>query len=202
MIAELFSTEIAEVQEIQLELNQLDIDRDATIEKIEKIKAELRQKRKRLEELENILKNASKLIIENKLSENEFSDNKRQVTALNQEVLEKDALLGIYEKTIDVDFAKRQTELNNKFQYKRNRLNRKYAENLCREIANNSNQEIRELFALLPSLHGDQMNFQPNMHLGFWLAAAIYGGSHDSPKLPSPDEKKLLIKAIHEKMGV
>jgi hypothetical protein len=97
MPEELFSTEIQEIKALELQSSQLTTDRDAKAAKAEQLNGEVFAMRQRRDELEKIIKNASMLLLEGKLSEDEYGANRQELSMLYQNIDTKDEIFNVFD---------------------------------------------------------------------------------------------------------
>lgn len=204
MAEKLFNEEIAEIKVLQDQLKKLNEDKDAKTAKIKQLKKELSIMCKRRDELEQILNQASSMLMDGRLSDDDYCNHKKELAALYQALDDKDSLLGIYEKAVDVDYGKKHAEINGKKANKRSNLIAKYSKKITFDIVNKSEMQLRQLLAILPV---DPMRISAEGLRGLDLGnALIFALDHelDGTKKPrrDPDENKKLYQNVLNELGV
>lgn len=202
MANKFFSEEVEEINNLQFQLSTLNSDREAKAAKAEKLNDEISVMRMRRDELEKIQKNASSMIMDGTLSDDDYCAYKTELTNLYQCIDDKDGLYSIYEKAIEADYPKKYAELQNQIERKRTRLLAKYAQKIAFDIVGKSEPQLKQLLVCFPDNPMRVSQFK-ELELGTSL---IYALEHelDGSKKPrkDPDEKKTIYQNILHELGV
>lgn len=201
MTAKIFEDRVEAYKAAQKNIAIFNSESVALTDEIGQLQADIDQLKNQRDALEVIQNDSASLMIAGKMTRDEFSKNKEMLSKLYGQIDDAQDLLEMFQKKLNND-SRRLVDLNNQLTQKSTMLRTAIAQNLAAEIADNAGEQIKQLVALLPSVHGDHVNFNANAMLGFWIAAGVYGGTYDSPKAPPIDEKKQLLKSIYERIGV
>ena len=106
MSEKLFSTEVLEIQKLEQQVRKLAFDRDEKAAKAEQLSGEVFSLRKRRDDLEKVISNASMLILEGKLSEEAYIEGKKELSSLYGDIDSKDELFNMYDKACNEEFIK------------------------------------------------------------------------------------------------
>ena len=120
------------------------------------------------DELEESQQSAPDLLVSGKLSKEQFSQNKKTLADLYSSIDETQSLLEIFERKLQSDYPKKQSDLMNNLSAKKRVLQILLTENLAADIAEKSGQQIKELLALLPGVRGDRLGYDPLCDVMEW----------------------------------
>jgi chromosome segregation ATPase len=154
------------------------------------------------DELEASQQSAPDLLVSGELSKEQFSQNKKTLADLYSSIDETQSLLEIFERKLQSDYPKRQSDLMNNLSARKRILQTLLAEKLASDIAEKSGQQIKELLALLPGISGDRIGYDPLLNVGLWLGMAVFGGHYDSPKRQSPEDARQIVSGIYTGIGL
>jgi chromosome segregation ATPase len=155
------------------------------------------------DELEASQQSAPDLLVSGELSKEQFSQNKKTLADLYSLIDETQSLLEIFERKLQGDYPKRQSDLMNNLSARKRLLQTLLAEKLAADIAEKSGQQIKELLALLPGARGDnRIGYDPLLDVGLWLGMAVFGGHYDSPKRQNPKEERQIVGEIYTGIGL
>lgn len=191
-----------EIKALQQQILTADIERNATVAKIEQLQIDLTNLRKQRDKLEVIQNNASAMLIDGRMTDAEFAANKRKLAELYSEIDDKDALLAIYEKALDVDLIRRHSELINKERHKKTILLNQYAAKLAAEIVGEHAEKLKQLAACLEHAQGNPLGYNPSHLLGLSIASALFGERNGNPILQPIAERTSLVNDTFQKLGV
>lgn len=190
---------IDEVKAAQAALDTLDNETGGLTSLIEQYKTELIELKNKRDDQKKQQELNADLIIAGKLSKDDFSKGTKYLSDLYTAIDEAESLLEKFEHKLQSEYPKKYVELNQKLVNRKQILRTLLTKNLAEEIARQSGEQLRELAALAG--YG-KMNVNDGVNLGQHIAAAVFGGSPDSPKAQHPDEKKQLFIDAHKKLGI
>lgn len=202
MTEKTLSDRIAACKELQTKIEKVDQENRATVDKIEQLKINLDQLQRQRDDLEKIQNDAPRLLIAGKLSDSDFSKNKRSLSELYSQIDDINALLEVYEKALERDYPSRRAELQGRLSSLMAIVRKKIADNLAADIADKANQQIRELVAVLSANGDKKIGYNVYIDLGQSIAASVFGEKNGTPLPPLADENKLLVKSVMSEFGV
>lgn len=102
---------------------------------IEQYKTEVFELQDKRDKLEERHVKASTLIMAGKLTIEEYTENKEELSALNRAIDEKQEFLDVFEKSLDSDYPRKFQSLNNDLSGRKRILTSNIAKNLATKIA-------------------------------------------------------------------
>lgn len=191
---------VLECKAAQKELETFNLESANLLKEIEKLKTDIELLQDQRDKLESSQNNSANLLVSGKMTRDEFTQNKQKLTELYAKIEDAEDLLEIFQKKLNND-SNQLPHLHSQLSGKMRILRTGLAEKLAAEIAEKVNLPLKQLFALLPAI-SNGIDYKPNIHIGFWLAAAIYGGHYDNPRAALPEDNKELIKNMFDNLGV
>jgi chromosome segregation ATPase len=130
-MSELFVTEVDEIKALEQQAKQLTLNRDEQAAEAEKLNAKVFALRTRRDELEKVISNGSKLILNKQLSIEAYDESKKELSALYQHIDLTDETFNMFDRAINEDYPKQLAELQNKINGKRSILLNKFSSKIA-----------------------------------------------------------------------
>jgi len=191
-----------DVKALQIEMQSLNQEHTATINKIEQLKVDLRQLRSQRDAMEKIQNDAPGLLISGGMTDAEFSNNKRSLAEFYAAIDDKESLLEIYEKGLDTSHTRRFSEISGKLERRKKLLIDLFSKELAAEIVGKQTEKLKQLAACLEHAQANPLGYNPSHLLGISLATVLFGDSAGNPKPQSAEERSRLVSDVFNKLGV
>jgi hypothetical protein len=151
--------------------------------------------------LEIIQKSVSETVLSSSLSDEDYLANIDELTKLYKTISDKENLLAVYEKKLDVYFSREYAELDSKKGAKTKHLLAKYASKTAYDVIDKCALQLKEI--LLTSNKDSSLGgAMPELNLGTILIEALGKNPDGSLKRPPPDENKEILHGIYTKLGL
>jgi len=99
-----FEEEVGAIKTLQKDLEKLDFEKITKLANIEQFKIDIAQMSDRRDYLENTINNASAMILSGTLTGEDYINSKKELAGVYKNLDDKDCLLAIFEKSIDMDY--------------------------------------------------------------------------------------------------
>jgi hypothetical protein len=200
MSEKLFGTEVAEIKALEQQANKLTLDRDEKVAVAEQLNAEVFALRERRDALEQIMSNASTLLLNNQLSKEDYAEGKKELSALYKQIDSTDEIFNIYDRAVNEDYVKQFSELQSKINSMRINLLNKFSKKLAQDIVNECRLPIMQLLAIFPDKSMTMGDSWKSLELGNSLVFALSHDIDGNIKRVEQDEPKLLINSIFKSL--
>jgi hypothetical protein len=202
VLEKLFDSEVNEIKALEQQASQFTHDRDAKAAVAEQISEEVFTLRKRRDELEQTVANASTLLLNNQLTMEDYHEAKKELSSLYQHIDNSDETFNVFDRAVNEDYTKQLAELQSKISKKRSILLSKYSKKIASDIIDHCGLQIRQMLAIFPNQPLTLDDTWKSSELG---KALVFALSHDidgNLKRTDPDEPKQLINSIFKSLGL
>jgi hypothetical protein len=187
---------IDSIKSINSQIKTINQERSAITEKLIQVELELNQYQTERDALETSQRKAPSLLITGEMTDAEFDANRKKLAALYELVDGVADRADIYRQALDQKSTKFLSELNSQLQAMRKVLVGLEIKAIAADIASKSDQQLRELAALInhhsPSQNGSYSQF------GGAIASALFGEHSGNPNHQDITEANQLAKKVLE----
>lgn len=187
---------IESIKGVCTQIKVIEREREGISEKLGKLAHEITQYRTERDALEAEQRQAASLLITGEMSDDQFDKNRQKLAKLYEAIDSATERQSIYQKALEQQSSRLLAELNSQLQGMRKILAALEVTDIAAGIAQENEQQIRNLAAMIHLQNPNQTEFF--YQLGKVLAAAVFGESNGTPNQQDSAERNLITNQIIE----